>query len=309
METYGRNHRDLDVHLLKLMEIYNCGDFVVYKETVSKIGRILAIVEMHGELKIIIQHILRFDELPKNLQSNDHRKRSHIEVWLLDQEIENAVITIELQKIIKHITITILYNDDAINKLSSIIIQEILYKYQGHLKLKSIMYSYHHPSEFAPLDPLKEPVTQLPVYKLYIDMYYDDFGTFCSVYHSLGGVYIQIGNMSFKERKKLKNHFVLGFVPFGGCFEEFIEPFISEMKKLENGCRTCNTTKDSFTSNNLDLQSISWYHYQTDEQFKEIFAASTITERKEIATQYGLCLQSTIIDQLRWERHLHSRNL
>ncbi|GBC37337.2 hypothetical protein GLOIN_2v1773394 [Rhizophagus irregularis DAOM 181602=DAOM 197198] len=49
-------------------KIYNCGDFVVYKETVSKIGRILAIVEMHGELKIIMQRVLRFDELPKNLQ-------------------------------------------------------------------------------------------------------------------------------------------------------------------------------------------------------------------------------------------------
>lgn len=39
---------------------------------------------MHGELKIIMQRVLRFDELPKNLQSNDRRKRSHIEVWLLD---------------------------------------------------------------------------------------------------------------------------------------------------------------------------------------------------------------------------------
>ncbi|PKK63715.1 hypothetical protein RhiirC2_788499 [Rhizophagus irregularis] len=44
-------------------KIYNCGDFVVYKETVSKIGRILAIVEMHGELKIIIQRILRMSGL------------------------------------------------------------------------------------------------------------------------------------------------------------------------------------------------------------------------------------------------------
>jgi hypothetical protein len=50
------------------------------------------------------------------------------------------------------------------------------------------------------------------------------------------------------------------------------------------GCRTCNTTKDSLTSNNLDLPFISRYHHQTDEQFKETFAASKITERKEIAT-------------------------
>src|SRR5439155_24178651 len=97
---------------------------------------------------------------------------------------------------------------------------------------RNVEYSYQHSSEFA---PLKEPETHLPVYKLFIDIYYDDFGTFRNVYHSLGGVYVQIGNMTFEERKKLKNHFVIGFVPFGGSFDEFIEPFITEMKVLEKG--------------------------------------------------------------------------
>jgi hypothetical protein len=74
------------------------------------------------------------------------------------------------------------------------------------------MASTFHPSEFAVFE---EPVTNLPVYKIYgIDLYYDDFRTFRNVYHSLGGVYIQIGNMSFNERKQLRNHFVLGFIPF-----------------------------------------------------------------------------------------------
>ena len=41
--------------------------------------------------------------------------------------------------------------------------------------------------------------------------------------------------MPFKERKKLKNHFMLDFIPFGGCFEEFIEPSILEIKILEKG--------------------------------------------------------------------------
>ena len=36
-------------------------------------------------------------------------------------------------------------------------------------------------------------------------------------------------------RKLLKNHFVLGFVPFGGNFDEFIQSFIMEMKSLEHG--------------------------------------------------------------------------
>jgi hypothetical protein len=197
--------------------------------------------------------------------------------------------------------------------------------------------------EFAALE---EPETNLPVYKLFIDIYYDDFGTFRSVYHSLGGVYIQIGNMPLSERIHLRNHFVLGFVPFGGSFDEFIKPFITEMKILEKGrvmtiqgtdcfviaslgvitadlpqgndmagvkrhganrgCRTCSVTKDSLTSDGLDLQLISRYHHQTDKQFEEIFEALTITKHKAIATKYGLQLQSPILDQLKRERHLQS---
>ena len=75
----------------------------------------------------------------------------------------------------------------------------------------------------------------MPVYKLFIDLYYDDFGTYRNVYHSLKGVYVQFENMPIHQRKLIKNHFVLGFVPFGGNFDEFILPFISEMKKFERG--------------------------------------------------------------------------
>src|SRR5436190_6398534 len=142
--------------------------------------------------------------------------------------------------------------------------------------------------------------------------------------------------MPLNERIRLKNHFVLGFVPFGGSFEEFIKPFITEMKVLEKGkimiiqgnecfviaslgdttadlpqgndmvgvkrhgakrgCRTCNVTKDSLTSNSLDLQLISRYHHQSDKQFEEISEALTITERKAIAAEYGLRLHPPILD-------------
>ena len=55
----------------------------------------------------------------------------------------------------------------------------------------------------------------MKVFKFMIDIYNDDFGTFRNVYHSLGGIYIQIGNMPFNLRKQLKNHFIVGFIPFG----------------------------------------------------------------------------------------------
>ena len=41
--------------------------------------------------------------------------------------------------------------------------------------------------------------------------------------------------MPFDMRNHLRNHFVLGFVPFGGNFDDFIQPFISDMKRLEQG--------------------------------------------------------------------------
>jgi hypothetical protein len=150
----------------------------------------------------------------------------------------------------------------------------------------------------------------MPTYKLFIDLYYDDFGTYRNVYHSLGGIYLQFGNMPAHQRKLIKNHFVLGFVPFGGNFDEFILPFISEMKKFEKGktikvqgqdawiiaslgvitsdlpqgndmagvkrhnankgCRTCLISHELLTSCNQDIPKISRYHHITDEQFKEI---------------------------------------
>ncbi len=73
----------------------------------------------------------------------------------------------------------------------------------------------------------------MSVYKIFLDLYYDDFGIYRSVYHLLGGVYLQFENMSAHQRKLLKNYFVLRFVSFGGNFNKFLQPFISEMKKFE----------------------------------------------------------------------------
>ncbi|GBC02103.1 hypothetical protein RclHR1_04450011 [Rhizophagus clarus] len=251
-------------------------------------------------------------------------------------------MNVELQAIVNRITASILY-DNVITNLNSYKIREILYKHSGHWKMRHVKYSYQHPSEFAALE---EPRTFLLIYKLFIDLYYDDFGTFHNVYNLLGGVYIQIGNMPLTERHRLKNHFVLGFVPFGGSFDEFIKPFITKMKILEKGkimsiqenecvviaslsittaslpqgnnmvgikhhgankgCQTCNMTKAFLTSNNFDLQLVSHYHYQSDKQFEQIYAAQIITEHKVIAAEYELWLNPQIFNQLKREKHLQS---
>src|SRR5581483_9887252 len=82
---------------------------------------------------------------------------------------------------------------------------------------------------FNPMPP------NTPILKLMLDIYFDDFGTFRNVYHSLGGIYLQFCNMPFELRKQLKNHFVLSFVPFGGEFDDTMKPIINEIKALEKG--------------------------------------------------------------------------
>ena len=68
-----------------------------------------------------------------------------------------------------------------------------------------------------------------------IDIYNDDFGTFHNIYHSLGDIYIQIGNMSFNLRKQLKNHFIVGFILFRGHFDNVMRSLLQKLHQLEKG--------------------------------------------------------------------------
>ncbi|GBB94931.1 hypothetical protein RclHR1_24430001 [Rhizophagus clarus] len=82
---------------------------------------------------------------------------------------------------------------------------------------------------------------------------YDDFETFRNVYHSLGSVYVQFENMPAYQRKLLKNHFILRFVPFDSNFNKFMLSFVSEMKEFEQGKLMKVNGKDSWVIASLDI--------------------------------------------------------
>jgi len=227
---------------------------------------------------------------------------------------------------------------------NSLYIDEIIYQYKGHWQIRDAKLSYQHPSEYITIR--QPPSSHTPIYKIFLDLYYDDFGTYRNVYHSLGGIYLQFGNMPAHQRKLLKNHFVLGFVPFGGNFNEFLKPFISEMKKFEQGkmmmvngknawviaslgvvtsdlpqgndmvgvlrhnankgCRTCTTSSNSLTNNTQNIPKISRYHHITDDEFNEILNENNESVKKRLGTKYGLRSQCSILDQLKRERHLQT---
>jgi hypothetical protein len=216
-----------------IIEFYHSGEFIIYREeNRRRIGRIRSIISVNEEIQIKVQRIYIYNELPNHFYSNARFATQESQLWLVDQYLEEGIIIINTNKIIQKIDVTIIRNSNITNGLY---IKEILYKNYGHWKLRDVNLDYMHPCEYSTFIPPPLQHRSLPVLKLFIDIYYDDFGTYRNVYHSLGGIYIQLGNMPFNIRKQLRNHFVLGFVPFGGDFNEFIYPFISNMKQLEKG--------------------------------------------------------------------------
>jgi len=83
--------------------------------------------------------------------------------------------------------------------------------------------------------PQSPPNQDLPILKIFLDLYVDDFGPFRSVYHALGGVYLVLGNMPLEMRQELRNIFLIGFIPFGVDFDEWIQPVVDEIVSLQQG--------------------------------------------------------------------------
>ena len=318
---------------------YKCGDFVYY-DIDNKLGRLRSILKNDDDqYQLRIQKIINYDDLPGNFKGTLRQRRSlESEVWLKD---EFQIIT--TSQISKKASVMFEFQHQHIPE-NALRINEIIYKNNDHWHIRNANLSYQHPSDYIISRPPPSP--SMKVYKLFLDLYYDDFGTYRNVYHSLGGVYLQFGNMPAHQRKLIKNHFVLGFVPFGGNFDEFILPFISEMKKFERGkimkvqgqdawviaglgvvtsdlpqgndmtgvlrhnakkgCRTCTVSHESLTDRNQDVPKISRYHHIIDDQFKEILQEDTVSAKKLLCTEYGLRLQPSILDKLKRERHLQT---
>jgi hypothetical protein len=116
--------------------------------------------------------------------------------------------------------------------------------------------------------------------------------------------------MPLHQRKQLRNHFVLSFVPFGGDFDSVMEPIVNEIKFLEKGvlmtidgqdiwviaalgvitadlpqgndladtkrhggnqgCRSCLVPKGRLNDFTFDVKLNARYHHHTDEKIKKL---------------------------------------
>lgn len=282
-------------------------------------------------MKAKIQQLLRNHELPRNFHRSDHNS---IQLWMTDN-----VIIIELSQIIAKISVWLEDTEEPF--LYDYKISEILYSFNNHHKSREISLRHHHPSEY--IEPLSSPPSETQTLKIFIDLYYDDFGTFRTSYHSLGGLYVQFGNMPLKLRQQLKNHFLIGFVPFGGNFKDVIKPFINDILSLQKGvsmkinnedhwivgglgvvtadlpqgndlagilrhnanfgCRSCKAFKEELTILNFDTQQHGRYHHITDDEFLEIRQAENRNSKAILARSYGLLYEPNILDKLFRNRH------
>ena len=218
------------MYYFNITVIYRSGDFICYHDDGhQKLGRLRAILKNDdGDYQLRIQKILNYNDLPENLKGSSRQCRSLAgEVWLQDEPFP----IIMTSQILGKVTIMMTFQHQNIPE-DSLRITEIIYKCNDRWHIRDAKHSYKHPSDYI---SISNPPTFMPVYKLFLDLYYDDFGTFRNVYHSLGGIYVQFGNMPIHQRKLIKNHFVLGFIPFGGSFDEFMLPFVLKMNELEKG--------------------------------------------------------------------------
>ncbi|POG74932.1 hypothetical protein GLOIN_2v1475793 [Rhizophagus irregularis DAOM 181602=DAOM 197198] len=322
---------------------YYCGEFIYYLSNGGhKLLGFLRSIQVNEENQYVlkIQKLLYYEDIPGIFKGHLRQQRSKSgEVWMLD---DNFVFICPSQ-VYNKATVKLPHLHQVLSH-SDLYVLEIIYKHNNHWRVRDIQLSYQHPAHSIIIN--NPPVDSMPVYKLFLDLYYDDFGTFRNVYHSLGGVYVQFGNMPAHMRKRLKNHFVIGFVPFGGNFDEFIQPFINELKEFEKGkimniqgrdvwvvaglgvvtadlpqgndlsgvlrhgatkgCRTCTVEKYSYTDNSTDIIRLSRYKQCTDLDFSLIAAESSITRKKQIGSEFGLRIKQSILDELQRERHLQT---
>ncbi|PKK61347.1 hypothetical protein RhiirC2_791919 [Rhizophagus irregularis] len=121
-------------------------------------------------------------------------------------------------------------------------IEEILYIHNNRSKIRQIHQQHQLPNQHN-FQRLSFPLN-LQHLKFFIDLYYNDFGAFGKSYYKLGGIYIQFGNMPLSMRQHLKNYFLIGLIPFGAKFADFIKPFIQQMQILQNGIIMTNYNED-----------------------------------------------------------------
>src|ERR1043165_7428637 len=110
-----------------------------------------------GQYRLRIQEVLDHADLSEIFKGELRRNHSlSREVWLQDEPF---------------LTITTSQISEKVAR-DTLQITEILYKYHAYWRIRDAILSYQHPSEYVSIR--QSPSPTIPVYKLFLDIYYDD---------------------------------------------------------------------------------------------------------------------------------------
>ncbi|RIB30524.1 hypothetical protein C2G38_2152485 [Gigaspora rosea] len=165
-------------------------------------------------------------------------------------------------------------------------------------------------------DPL--PNSTMLVLKFFLDLYYDEFGTFRNMYHSLGGVYLQIDFIKpfIEEVKKLEQGFIINLNGIDHWVTGGLGIVTLDLPQGNNnsgtlrhntyrGCQICKATKDQFTNLLFDIYYHDRYHQITDQEFQYINQQTSKNAQSRLCSQYGLRPLPGPLDLILHDRHLH----
>ncbi|KAF0484407.1 hypothetical protein F8M41_023009 [Gigaspora margarita] len=125
------------------------------------------------------------------------------------------------------------------------------------------------PSENVTLTP---PPKHLPVLKILLDIYFDDFGGVGCITADLPQ-----GN----DLADVKHH------------------------GTNHGCRTCNVSNSQYTNFNYNYVQNARFHQQTEERFTKIESQHSKAEREGLEVEYGLAKPGPL-RILKWNRHIQT---
>ncbi|CAB4442476.1 unnamed protein product [Rhizophagus irregularis] len=255
-------------HEILISEVlYRSGDFVYYHDDngQKKLGRLRSILKNDdGYYQLRIQKILEYSNLPGNLKGLPRQRRSITgEVWLQDEPF----LIIMTSQILEKVTILMMFQHQNIPD-GSLRISEIIYKCNDRWHVRNVKLSYLHPSDYISIR--NPPSSSMPIYKLFLDLYYDDFGV------------------------------VTADLPQGNDITGVLR------HNANKGCRTCKTTKESLSVHNQDIVTTLRYHHITDEEILKISHETIMSRRDQLCTEYGLRSLPSILDKLKRERHLQT---
>jgi hypothetical protein len=115
-----------------------------------------------------IERLVPYEKLPRNLQSEARAQRAAYQLYLVDEKCR----TIKPADILGTASIWLI--DLSEPNEYEYEVEEILYRFNNRWRLRPIGQRHRLPCEYMAVP--RHPT--LPVKKVFLDLYYDDFGTF-----------------------------------------------------------------------------------------------------------------------------------